>query len=139
MTQIEGGDGQSVEQMTNALREQGMSEDGADVSLGEFTELSISDFAEFTFRTEDGEQRQPTEQEVSELVPNASAFGGDEEQVSLVHHTGGFLSDIWVPYQPTEEPADGWGAVVIEVGSYGGDLFVIGDFRTYTDLKVVEG
>lgn len=137
MTQFEESD-RSVEQMANALRERGMSEDGADVTLGEFTELSASEFASFTFRTADGERRQFTEGEVSELLPEASAFGGDEEPVTLVHHTGGFLSDIWVPYQPTEEPADGWGQVIVEVGRYDGDPFVIGDFRTYTDLKVID-
>lgn len=138
MTQFEGDEGRSVEQMASALRERGMSEEGVDVSLGEFTELSLSEFAEFTFRTEDGGQRRPTEEEVSELVPNASAFGGDEKPVTLVHHTGGFLPEIWAPYQPTEPPTDGWGEVIIEVGFYGGDLFLIGDFRSYTDLKVVE-
>ncbi len=138
MTQFEGGEGRSVEQMATALRERGLSEDGVDVSLGEFTELSLSEFTEFTFRSDGGEQRQQTTQDVSELVPDASAFGGDEEPVTLVHHTGGFLPEIWVPYQPTEAPTDGWGEVIIEVGSYDGDLFVIGDFRTYTDLKVVE-
>lgn len=138
MTQLEGGDGRSVEQMATGLRERGLSKSGTDVSLGEFTEISLSEFAEFAFEGEDGEQRQLTEQDVSELVPNASAFGGDEEPVTLVHHTGGFLPEIWVPYQPTEAPADGWGQVIIEVGSYDGDLFVIGDFRTFTDLRVVE-
>lgn len=138
MTQFEGGEGLTVEQMATALQERGMSPDGVNVSLGEFTELSLSEFAEFSVRTGEGEQRQLTEQEVGELVPNASAFGGDDSQVTLVRHTGGFVPEIWVPYQPTEEPADGWGEVIVEVGAYDGDLFVIGDFRTYTDLKVVE-
>jgi hypothetical protein len=139
MTQLDSeGDGQSVDQLITTFQNKGMSKDGAAVSLGEFTELSVAEFAEFTLKTEGGETRQPTEQQIADILPAASAFGGEEEPVRLVHHSGGFLPEIWVPYQPTEPPADGWGEVIIEVGSYEGELFLIGDFRTYTDLKVVE-
>jgi hypothetical protein len=139
MTQLEeSGDGASIEQLKDLFEERGMSQDGTDVSLGEFNELSVSEFASFTFLGEDGEQQEFSEQEVDEFLPTADAFGGDEEQVTVVHHTGGFLSDIWVPYQPAEEPDDGWGEVIIEVGPYGGEPFIIGDFRTYTNFKVIE-
>jgi hypothetical protein len=138
VTQSEGAESVSVEQMVSELRERGLGTEGVDVTLGQFNELSLSEFAEFTFEDEDGEQRQFTEQQVSELAPTAAGFGGDEQQVSLVHHTGGFRPGIWVPYQPTEVPADGWGEVIVEVGSFGGELFVIGDFRTYTDFKVID-
>lgn len=139
MTQIEGGDGGSVEELASVLEERGLGAEGVDVTFGQFNELSLSEFAEFTFEDQDGKQRQFTEQQVSEFAPTAAGFGGDEQQISLVHHTGGFLPEIWVPYQPTEEPDAGWGEVIVEVGSFGGELFVIGDFRTYTEFKLIDG
>jgi len=140
MTQLEGsGDGASVEQLTDTMQnDRGMSQEGADVSLGEFNELSVSEFAAFTFSGENGEQRQMGEEQVAESVPEAEAFGGDAEQITLVHHTGGFLPEIWVPYQPTEEPTDGWGEVIVYVGPFEGEPFIIGDFKSYTGLKVTE-
>jgi hypothetical protein len=140
MTQLEeSGDGMSIEQLTDLMQnERGMSQDGSDVSLGEFNELSMSEFATFTFFSGDGEQREFSEQEVAEIVPEASAFGGDEAQVTLVHHTGDFLPEIWIPYQPTEEPEDGYGEVIVYVGQFEDDPFIIGDFRSFTDLKVTE-
>lgn len=138
-TQVsESGEGGSVDQIVERLRNQGMSESGTDASLGEFNELSVSEFANFTFLNENGQEQQFTEQEVANLLPTADAFGGDAEPTSLVHHTGGFQSDIWLPSQPTEEPDAGWGEVVVEVGPFDGDLFIIGDFRTYTSYKIVE-
>jgi hypothetical protein len=140
MTQLErSGDGASAEELADAMEDnRGMSQDGIEVSLGEFNELSMSEFAAFTFSDDDGEQQEVTEQEAAELVPKASAFGGDEEQVTLVHHTGGFVPSIWVPYQPIEEPADDYGEVIVYVGPYEGDPFIIGDFRSYTELKLAE-
>lgn len=137
MTQLEGsGDGASVEQLTETMQnDRGMSREGVNVSLGEFTELSVSEFATFTFSGENGEQRQLGEEEVADLVPDAEAFGGDAEQITLVHHTGGFLPEIWVPYQPTEEPTDGWGEVIVYVGPFEGEPFIIGDFRSFTSMK----
>ena len=137
MTQFEGGESRSVEEMATALEERGLSTDGVAVSVGEFRELSLSEFREFTFEL-DGETREFTEDEIHQVVPKASAFSGDDERVSLVHHTGGFLPELWVPYQPLETPSDGWGEVIIEVGQFDGDPYVIGDFRTFTELKVVD-
>lgn len=137
MTQFEGGNARTVEEMATALEERGLSTDGVDVSLGEFRELSLSDFREFTFQL-NGETREFTDEEMNQVVPKASAFSGDDERVSLVHHTGGFLPELWVPYQPLEAPADGWGEVIIEVGPFDGDPYVIGDFRTFTEIKVVD-
>lgn len=137
LTQFEGGESRSVEELAMALEERGLSTDGVDVSLGEFRELSLSDFREFTFQ-QDGETRTFTDEEMTQIVPKASAYSGDDERVSLVHHTGGFLPELWVPYQPLEAPADGWGEVIIEVGPFDGEPYVIGDFRTYTDIKVVD-
>lgn len=138
MTQLEGsGDGASVEQLTDLMQnERGMSQDGVNVSLGEFTELSVSEFASFTFLGEDGDQQQLTEERLRELFSSASAFGGDDEPITLVHHTGGFLPEIWVPYQPTEEPDDGYGEVIIYVGQFGGDPFIIGDSRSFLNFKI---
>jgi len=85
------------------------------------TNCPVSEFATFTFSGENGEQRQLGEEEVAGLLPEAEAFGGDAEQITLVHHTGGFLPDIWVPYQPTEEPTDGWGEVIVYVGPFEGN------------------
>lgn len=140
MTQLEGsGDGASVEQLTDMMRnDRGMSQEGVNVSLGEFNELSVSEFATFTFSGENGEQRQLGEEEVAGLLPEAEAFGGDAEQITLVHHTGGLLPDIWVPYQPTEEPTDGWGEVIVYVGPFEGEPFIIGDFRSFTSTKATK-
>lgn len=140
MTQFEEGSGDraSVEQLTDIFRDRGMSQSGTDVSLGEFNELSVSEFAAFTFLGEEGNQQQLGEERLRELFSSASAFGGDDEPITIVHYTGGFLPDIWVPYQPPEEPDSGWGEVIIEVGSFGGEPYIIGDFRTYTDFKVVD-
>lgn len=137
ITKFEGGESQTVEQMATVLADRGLSTDGVDVSLGEFRKLPLSEFREFTFQL-DGETREFTDDEMSQVVPNASAFGGDDERVSLVQHTGGFLPELWVPYQPLETPADGWGEVIIEVGSFGGEPSLIGDFRTFTEIKVVD-
>lgn len=140
MTQLQdSGDGASAEELADMMQDDyGMNPDGIDVSLGEFDELSISEFAAFTFTDEEGKQQELTEEELAEIVPEASAFGGDEEQITLVHHTGGFVPGIWVPYQPTEEPTDGYGEVIIYVGPFEGDPFIIGDFRPYTGLKPTE-
>lgn len=130
----------SAEEMAEIMQDdRGMSPDGNNGSIGEFNDLSMSEFAMFTFFDEDGEQQDLTEQELAELVPNASAFGGDEEEITLVHHTGGFIPNIWVPSQPTEAPADGYGEVIIYVGPFEGDPYIIGDFRSFVDLKAIEG
>lgn len=129
----------SAEEMAEIMQDdRGMSPDGNDGSIGEFNELSMSEFATFTFSDEDGEQQDLTEQKLAELVPNASAYGGDEEEITLVHHTGGFIPDIWVPSQPNEAPADGYGEVIIYVGPFEGEPCIIGDFRSFVDLKVTE-
>jgi hypothetical protein len=136
-TQYEGGESQTVEEMATVLRERGLSSEGVDVTLGEFRKLSLSEFREFTFQL-DGETREFTDDEFDQIVPNASAFGGDDERVSLVQHTGGFLPKLWVPYQPLEAPSDGWGEVIVEVGKFDGEPYLIGDFRTFTEIKVVD-
>lgn len=136
LTQFEE-EGGTVEQVANILRERGIDESGTDSTVGEFNELSVSEFAEYTFRTEDGEEAEFTEQEITEFTSTGGDFGADEDQLSLVRHTGGFVPEVWVPYQPEQEPADGWGEVVIEVATFDGEALLVGDFRTFTDYKVI--
>jgi hypothetical protein len=136
-------EGGTVEQVAEYLRERGMNESGTDAAIGEFDELTVSEFADYTFRTEDGETSDVSEEEAREFTTIGGDFGADEDQLELVRHTGGFVPEIWVPYQPTQETfrseyPDGWGEVIIEVGTFDGEPLIIGDFRTFTDLTVTE-
>lgn len=135
-------DGGSVEVVTELLAARGMSDSGTDAEIGPFEELSVSEFADFRFEDEDGEAVPMDEDRANELLRMGTGFGADSEELRIVHHTGGFVPEVWVPYQPTpdtfeSEYPDGWGEVVIQIGTYGNRPLIVGDFRSYVNYKII--
>lgn len=83
------------------------------------------------------------ERQAERFMTAGSSFGADEDELMYVHHTGGIVPEVWMPYQPTVE---GFSRELRRLGR--GDhrsrdirrssTRIIGDFRSYSDLIVRE-